>query len=176
MAHRVHKFERQLDGKLPEDFMVINPNGTVPAILDEDNGVELFESAAILFYLAEKSGKFLPAEIKARGEVIKWLVFEAANIGPIMGELYHYILRSADELADVHLQRYRDKIAQYCSIIDQQLKGREFVCGEFSIADVALYSWHGVLEDMADINLSEYPILKNWAERISKRPSAVATA
>ena len=176
LAHRVHKFERQLDGKLPEDFMVINPNGTVPAILDEDNGVVLFESAAILYYLAEKSGKLLPAKLEARGEVMKWLVFEAANIGPTMGELYHYMLRAADELADVHLQRYKDKIAQFCLILEQQLEGREFLCGDYSIADVALYPWYDVMEDMADVKLSEYPGLKNWAGKISKRPAATATA
>lgn len=171
-----HKFERQRDGKLPEDFMRINPNGTVPAILDEDNGLVLFESGAILCYLAEKSGMFLPDDLKIRGEVMKWLIFESANMGPTMGELYHYMLRAPEEIAEVHMQRYKDKVAQYCSMLEQQLEGREFLCEEYSIADIALYPWHGILEDMADVNLGDYPNLNNWASRISQRPAAIASA
>jgi GSH-dependent disulfide-bond oxidoreductase len=175
LPYKVHKFERQEDGKLPEDFLAINPNGTVPAILDEDTGAVLFESAAILYYLAEKSGKLLPAELKDKGEAMKWLVFEAANMGATMGELYHYMLRAADELADVHLQRYKDKVAQFCSILEMQLQGREYLCGEYTIADIALYPWTVVLEDMADVNLGDYPGLNSWATRVSQRPAAMAS-
>jgi GST-like protein len=176
LPHAVHKFERQEDGYLPDEFLSINPNGTVPAILDEDNGVVLFESAAILYYLAEKSGKLLPVDLKTRGEAMKWLVFEAANMGATMSELYYYMLRSSEELADAHLQRYKDKVAQFCQIFEQQLEGREFLCGDYSIADVALYPWYDVLEDMADVKLSVFPNLEKWSERISKRPAAMATA
>lgn len=176
LPHKVHKFERQVDGKLPADFLAINPNGTVPAILDEDNGAVLFESAAILYYLAEKSGKLLPAELKDKGEAMKWLIFEAANMGATMGELYHYMLRAADELADVHLQRYKDKVAQFCSILDLQLQGRDYLCGEYSIADIALFPWTAVLEDMADVNLGDYPNLNSWSNRVSQRPAAMASA
>jgi len=176
LPFRVHKFERQVDGNLPDDFLEINPNGTVPAILDEDNGSVLFESCAILYYLAEKSGKLLPAGLKQRGEVMKWLMLEAANMGPTMGELYHYMLRAPDELADVHLQRYKDKVAQFCTILERQLADREYLCGECSIADIALFPWYGVLEDMAEVNLNAYPNLNNWAGRITKRPAAMATA
>ena len=175
MPYSVRKFERQSDGKLPEDFLAINPNGTVPAILDEDNGAVLFESGAILHYLAEKSGRLLPSDLKARGEVSKWLMFEVANMGPTMGELYHYMLRAADDIADVHLQRYKDKVAQFCAILERQLEGREYLCGDYSIADIALYPWTGILDDMADVNLSDYPNLTNWANRISRRPAAMAS-
>jgi len=175
LPYGVRKFERQSDGHLPEDFLAINPNGTVPAILDEDNGAVLFESGAILHYLAEKSGKHLPADLKTRGEAVKWLMFEAANMGATMGELYHYMLRAADEIAEVHLQRYKDKVAQFCAILEGQLQGREFLCGEYSIADMALYPWTAVLEDMADVSLNEYPNLKDWANRISRRPAVLAS-
>lgn len=176
LPYSVHKFEKQSDGKLPDDFLAINPNGTVPAILDEDNGAVLFESGAILYYLAEKSGKLLPPDLKTRAEAVKWLMFEVANMGPTMGELYHYMLRASDELADVHLQRYKDKVAQFCAILDLQLQGREFLCGEYSIADIALYPWYGVLEDMADVNLQNYPHLGEWASRIGQRAAAKSTA
>jgi len=175
LPYTIKKFERQVDGQLPDDFLAINPNGTVPAILDEENGSVLFESGAILHYLAKKSGKLLPTDLKARGEVMKWLMFEVANMGPTMGELYHYMLRASDELADVHLQRYKDKVAQFCTILDLQLQGREYLCGEYSIADIALYPWYGVLEDMADVNLSNFPNLKNWANSISQRSAVMAS-
>ena len=175
LPYSVKHIEKQSDGKFVDDFLTINPNGTVPAILDEDNGAVLFESAAILHYLAEKSGKLMPTELKTRAEVVKWLIFESANMGPTMGELHHYIIKASDEIADVHLQRYKDKVAQFSSILDRQLDGREFLCGEYSIADIALYPWYGILEDMADVNLSIYPNLNIWAGRINQRPAALAT-
>lgn len=175
LPYTVHIFEKQVDGKLPDEFLAINPNGTVPAILDKDNGAVIFESCAILYYLAEKSGKLLPVEIKARGEVMKWLIFEAANMGATMGELYYYLLQATDELADTHLQRYKDKITQFCLILDRQLEGRDYLCGEYSIADIALYPWYGVLEDMADVSLHEYQHLKKWAVTIDQRPTGIAS-
>lgn len=174
LPHRVRTIEGQSDGRFPDDFLAISPNGTVPAILDEDNGAVVFESGAILHYLAEKSGRLLPAGIKDRSEVMKWLMFEVANMGPIMGELLHYMVKASDEIADVHLQRYRDKVNRFCEILDRQLAEREYLCGEYSIADIALYPWHVVLEDMADVNLNDYPKLNNWAKRISNRPAATA--
>ncbi len=176
LPYAVHKFEKNADGKLPNEFLAINPNGTVPAILDKDNGAVLFESCAILYYLAEKSGQLLPAEIKNRGEVMKWLVFEAANMGATMGELYYYLLQATDELADAHLQRYKNKINQFCVIMERQLEGEAYLCGEYSIADIALYPWYGVLEDMADVSLINYPHLKKWADTISQRQAAIASA
>lgn len=174
LPYSVKQFERQVDGKLPDEFLAINPNATVPVIQDQENGAVLFESGAILHYLAEKSGQLLPSELKARGEVMKWLIFEAANMGPTMGELYHYMLRASDDIAEVHLQRYRDKVDQFCTILEHQLVGRDFLCGEYSIADIALYPWSAVLEDMADVSLNEYPNLSSWANRISQRPAAMA--
>lgn len=172
----VKQMEKQDNGNLPDGFLAINPNATVPAILDQDNGAVIFESGAILHYLAEKSGKFLPCELKARGEAVKWLMFEVANMGPIMGELYHYMLRVSDALADDHLQRYKDKVEKFCWILERQLEGGEYLGGEYSIADIALYPWYAVLEDMADVKLIDYPRLANWANRIALRPAAKATA
>lgn len=145
----------QRDGKLADDFLAISPNGTVPAILDEDNGAVLFESGAILHYLAEKSGHLLPTDIKERSEIMKWLMFEVANMGPTMGELFHYMVKASDEIADPHLQRYKDKVAKFCAMLERQLDKREYLCGAYSIADIALYPWHVVLEDMADVTLSD---------------------
>lgn len=173
LPYTVKRMEKQNNGHLPVEFLAINPNATVPAILDQDNGAIIFESGAILHYLAEKSGKYLPADLITRGEALKWLMFEVANMGPTMGELFYYMLHATDEIADIHLQRYKDKVAQFCTILDHQLDGRKFLCGEFTIADIALYPWCAVLEDMADVSLCDYPNLENWAFSIGKRPAAM---
>ena len=176
LPHYVKDIHGQSDGKLADDFMAISPNGTVPAILDEDTGAIIFESGAILYYLAEKSGYFLPADLKNRSEVMKWLMFEVSNMGPTMGEIFHYMVKASDDIADIHMQRYKDKVAQFCVILDRQLDDREYLCGEYSIADIALYPWHVVLEDMADVNLNDYPNLSNWVTAISNRSAAQPTA
>ena len=176
LPYTVKRVEKQNDGKFSDDFIAINPNATVPAIVDTDNGTTLFESGAILYYLAEKTRKLLPTDLKARAEVVKWLMFEVANICPTMVELYHYMLIDAEEISDAILQRYKDKLVRYCSILNQQLDGREYLCGEYSIADIALYPWSVILEDMAEINLGDYPNLRNWVTAISNRATTLPAA
>lgn len=114
----------------------------------------------------------MPANLEDRAEVVKWLMFEVANMCPVMVELYHYMLVDSEEIPDTVFQRYKDKLVRYCSILNQQLDDREYLCGEYSIADIALYPWSIILEDMAEINLDDYPNLKNWATIISKRSAA----
>ncbi len=172
IPHETHIVERR-DGALVDEYLSVNPNATVPAIVDKDAGITLFESAAILCYLAELSGKLLPANPQQRAEVYNWLLFEAANIGPVVAEIYHYMMLMENELADIHMQRYQNKLVRYCEILDQRLEVGDYVCGDFSIADIALFPWTVVYEDLAEVDLSEYPNLSRWAERIGQRPSAV---
>ena len=176
LPYTVKRIEKQSNGEFAADFIAINPNATVPALVDTDAGISLFESGAILYYLAEKTKKLLPANLKARAEVVKWLMFEVANMCPAMVELYHYMLIDSEEIPEAVLQRYKDKLARYCSILNQQLNGREYLCDEYSIADIALYPWTAILEDMAEINLGDYPNLKNWATTISNRSAAQPSA
>ncbi|MDH5183014.1 MAG: glutathione binding-like protein, partial [Gammaproteobacteria bacterium] len=129
----------------------------------------LFESTAILYYLAEKSGHLLPKMIEHRSKVIKWLSFEAANMCPAMIELHHYIMNDDGDVPDIIFQRYKDKLVQYSSILDQQLSDRDYLADEYSIADIALFPWTAALEDMAEISLSDYPNLERWATRINLR-------
>lgn len=171
IPHDVQIVERQ-DGKLADDYLTVNPNGTVPAIVDKEAEITLFESAAILCYLAEKAGSLLPDNPQDKGEVLNWLIFEAANIGPVVAEIYYYMMQMEDELANIHMQRYQDKLVRFCDIINQRLEGRDFLCGDISIADIALFPWTAVFEDLAEIDLGDYPNLHGWMERISKRPSA----
>lgn len=172
LPYAIQRVDKQSNGELAGDFIKINPNATVPAIQDQDTGATIFESGAILYYLAEKSQKLLPKNLTDRTEAIKWLMFEVANMGPTMGELHHYLLKYHDEVPEAILQRYKNKITQYCSILDRQLEGRAFICGEYSIADIALYPWMIILEDMADINVADYPNLNKWSNTITKRIEA----
>jgi len=170
LPYTVHVLEKHSGHTTAAEFSRINPNATVPAIADPDTGSTLFESGAILYYLAEKSGQLLPTELPRRAEVMKWLVFESANMGPVMGELFHYMLDDV-ELATQHLQRYKNKIAQFCSILDQQLAAREYLGHDYSIADIALYPWTAILGDMADVDLDNFKNLKRWSTAIAKRPA-----
>ena len=175
LPYAIKRVEKQSDGKLAADFLAINPNATVPAIVDTDTGVTLFESGAILYYLAEKTQQLLPTCLEARAEVVKWLMFEVANVCPAMVEVYYYTLADSAQISDVVLRRYQEKLVRYCTILNRQLDGREYLCGEYSIADIALYPWSAVLEDMAEVSLDDYPHLKNWAAIIGSR-AAVITA
>ena len=161
--------ERQSNGELDASYLAINPNGTVPAIIDTETNITLFESGAILFYLAEKTGKLLPADLNARAEVMKWLMFEAANVSPVMSEVHHYLLADNGENGDVILSRYKNKLALYCEMLNRQLDGRMFLCGDFSIADIAVYPWAAILEDMADIKPGDFPYLDAWVKFIAGR-------
>ncbi len=174
LPYDIRVIAKQDDGKFPAEYLAINPNGTVPSIEDSENGVVLFESGAILYYLAEKTGKLLPDALDARAEVMKWLLFEAANVNSAILELYHYLVKATDTVPDTVLQRYQAKLMHYCALLEQQLEGREYLCGSFSIADIALYSLSMVLEDMADIQLSDYPNMNRWINTINQRPAVQA--
>ena len=160
-----------LSDELDEEFVRISPNRTAPAILDTETGVTIFESAAILIYLAEKSGKFLPTESRKRAEVVQWLMFEAANVCPTMIELHHFLLNDTGEYPTELFERYKNRLEKYCTILDHQLENQAYLAGDFSIADIILFPWTVALEDMAEINVADYPSLYNWVARISSRQS-----
>lgn len=147
----------------------INPNKTVPIIQDDDTGAIVYESNAILIYLAEKANMLLPTLETNRIEVLNWLIFESANFGTVMLELYHYLLKSQSELPDVHIKRYEEKMASFCLMLEKQLNGRDYLCEQFSIADITYYPWFEITEDLANIQINNYPNIKNWIERIKSR-------
>jgi GST-like protein len=151
-----------------EAFAEISPNGITPAIVDTDTGATIFESGAILLYLAEKSGKLLPSDDRLRADVTKWLMFEAANVCPTMIELHHYLLNDYGQFSESVCERYKKQLEKYCAILNKQLEDRDYLAGEYSIADIILYPWTVTLEDMADIDIADYPHLNKWAMKITK--------
>lgn len=175
IPHKTISIDMTSKGDLLDELEKINPNKKVPALIDEETGVILFESSAILYYLAEKTNLFLPKDLIKRSEVMKWLMFESANLSPIMLELIHYEVFATEALPDIHMQRYKENIANACSILDQQLSQKEYLCDEYSIADIATFPWYLLLVDLAEINLDYYPNLNRWISTIKNRP-AVQTA
>jgi GST-like protein len=122
-------------------FLKINPNGRIPAIVDHDNGdFAVFESGALMIYLAEKAGKLLPKDVKGRSLVIQWLMFQMGGIGPMMGQA-NVFYRYAPEKLPYAIERYQREVRRLFEVLDEQLEDHEYVAGDYSIADIAHWSW-----------------------------------
>jgi GSH-dependent disulfide-bond oxidoreductase len=164
------------------DFLRVNPNGKIPAIVDHDGPggepLALFESAAILLYLAEKAGALLPADPAARWEAICWTVWQVANQGPGLGQATHFLKYAPDGgHVDPYAQdRFRAEAQRVYRVLDERLTGRAYLAGEeFSIADIACFPWTRLHRNHG-ITVTDYPALAAWSERIAARPSARAKA
>ncbi len=161
-------------GKLEQKeewFLKINPNGRVPAIIDHDNGdFAVFESGAILIYLAEKTGKLLPAEPKARSRVIQWLMFQMGGIGPMMGQA-NVFFRYAPEKIPYAIDRYQRESRRLFEVLERQLMGTPYIAGEeYSIADIALHSWVAGHE-WSGVSIDGLPGLQRWLDLVGARPA-----
>jgi GST-like protein len=153
-------------------FLAISPNNRMPAIVDPDGPdgapLALFESGAILLYLAEKTGRFLPAEPRGRWDVVQWLMFQMANVGPMFGQAGHFT-RYAPEKIPYAIERYTNETRRLCGVLDRQLARREFVAGAYSIADMAIFPWVHAIQERLDA--AETPHLAAWADRLRARPA-----
>jgi len=157
------------DQKKPE-YLKLNPNGRIPTIVDRDNGdFSVFESGAILIYLAEKSGQFLPADPKGRSIVLQWLMFQIGGIGPMQGQA-HVFYRYAPEKIQYAIERYQNETFRLYTVLDTQLKENEFLTGELSIADIATWPWvRSYL--WAGLEIEELPNLRRWLDVLAERPA-----
>jgi len=155
------------------EFRAINPNGKIPALVDpgadEGRDLAIFESGAILIYLAEKYFKFLPASGAARAHTLQWLMFQMAGVGPMFGQYYHFV-NSAKEPIPYAIDRYRKEVARLFGVMDQHLSASEFLAGDYSIADMATWPWVHDPESF-EVNLDEIPNVKRWIETIGERPA-----
>lgn len=158
------------DQKQPE-FLGINPNGRIPAIVDRDNDdFAVFESGAILLYLAEKTGQFLPTEAKRRSRVIQWLMFQMGGVGPMMGQanVFH---RYFPEKIQPAIDRYQNEVRRLFTVLEAGLEGRDFLVDDYSIADMANWAWVRT-HAWSGVELDDLPNLCGWLERIGSRPAA----
>lgn len=158
------------------DFLKIAPNNRIPAIVDHapaDGGepLSLFESGAILEYLGDKAGQFLPRTLRERTEVLQWLHWQMGGLGPMAGQNHHFN-RYAPEPIPYAIDRYVKETARLYGVLDRQLEGRDYVAGEYSIADMAIYPWAKGWEGQKQ-RLEDFPNMAAWLQRMAGRPAVV---
>ena len=151
------------------EFTSLNPNQKIPAIVDDDNGVQLAESGAILVYLAEKTGRFLSTSPEARYQALQWLMFQMAHIGPMLGQAHHFRLQAKEKLAYA-IERYEKEAARLFKVLDTQLAQTNYLAGDYSIADIATYPWIMRYFNFG-VSLDDFAALKRWTERVGARPA-----
>ncbi len=150
------------------DYLKICPNGRIPAIVDTDTGISVFESGAILLYLAEKSGKLLPTDLSGRYDVMQWLMFQMSGIGPMQGQAVAFIRYFPEEVPQA-IKRYRNESRRLYEVLEARLTDREYLAGEYSIADIASYSWvRSYYWGRVDIDGLDH--LQAWMQRMADKP------
>jgi glutathione S-transferase len=150
-------------------FLRINPNGRIPAIVDRDAGdFAVFESGAILLYLAEKTGRFLPQDTKQRSVAVQWLMFQMGGVGPMQGQA-NVFFRYAPEKIEYAIQRYQNETKRLYGVLDNRLAESEFLAGDYSIADMATWPWVSI-HAWAGLEIDDLPNLKRWVETVGARP------
>ncbi|GAB1541228.1 glutathione S-transferase N-terminal domain-containing protein [Scytonema sp. NUACC21] len=159
------------------DFLKISPNNRIPAIVDREpvaggSPISVFESGAILLYLAEKTGKLIPTtDLRRRVEVLQWLFWQMGGLGPMAGQNHHFS-QYAPEKIDYAIQRYVNETGRLYAVLNKQLADREFIAGDYSIADIACYPWIVPYKPQSQ-NLEDFPNLKRWFEAIKERPATI---
>ncbi|HSC16985.1 MAG TPA: glutathione S-transferase N-terminal domain-containing protein [Gammaproteobacteria bacterium] len=152
-------------------YLALNPNGRIPTIVDHDNGgFAVFESGALMIYLAEKAGKLLPTDVKGRSLVIQWLMFQMGGIGPMMGQA-NVFYRYAPERIPYAIERYQREVRRLFEVLESRLKDHEFLAGDYSIADIANWSWVRGYR-WSGVALDGLPAVSRWLDAIAKRPAA----
>ncbi|NEU73220.1 thiol:disulfide oxidoreductase [Hassallia byssoidea VB512170] len=169
LPYNVHKIDITKNEQFTPEYIAINPNSKIPAIIDQDTEMKVFESGAILIYLAEKTGKFLPVDQKGRFQVLEWLMWQMGGVGPMSGQLNHF-KRYAPEKIPYAIARYEKETLRLYSVLDKQLVDKEFICGDYSIADIATYPWISIYESQG-LTLDNHPNLKRWVETVQQRPA-----
>lgn len=174
LEYKIHPVNISTGEQFRPEFLAIAPNNRIPAIVDHnpvDGGapINLFESGAILEYLADKTGKFLPSDTRKRAEVMQWLFWQMAGLGPMAGQNHHFV-QYAPERIPYAMERYIKETTRLYGVLDKQLEGRDFIAGDYSIADMACYPWI-VPHEKQKQDLAAFPNLKRWFDAMSERPA-----
>ena len=150
------------------DFLKISPNNTIPASVERETGFHLMESGAILMWLAEREGKLMPSG-NGKWEVIEWLMWQMGGVGPMLGQVHHFVKYNAGK-APYAEERFSKEARRLYGILDERLQGRDFIAGDYSIADIATWPWISRFE-WQQIDLNEFPRVRDWYVRIAERPA-----
>lgn len=156
------------------DYLEISPNAKMPAIVDHDvagEPVPVFESGAILLYLAEKTGRFAPTDARGRKELYEWMFWQVGNQGPIAGQLSHFV-NYAPSGEDYGLARYKGEYERNLAVLDNRLSGRDYILGEYSVADMIAFPWAFIAKPLS-VSLDEFPQVLEWRARIKTRPAVM---
>ena len=173
LPYKVHPVNIGQGDQFKPDFVAINPNSKIPAIVDSDGPggrpYAMMESGAILLYLAGKTGKFLPQSVRGKYDAMQWLMFQMGGVGPMFGQVHHF-LRSAKEMVPYAIERYTKETRRLYGVLNDRLKSHEYLAGEYSIADIATYPWVARFE-WHKTDLADYPQVKRWFDKLSARPA-----
>ncbi len=169
LPYKAHAIDISKDEQFAPSFLKIAPNNRIPAIVDNDNGMSLMESGAILIYLADKTGKLMPKSGEGRYKVIEWLMWQMGGAGPMLGQVHHFVKYNAGK-APYAEERYLKEAHRLYKVLNTQLEKSEYVAGDYSIADIALWPWISRFE-WQTIDLNAYPNVKRWYVSIAGRPA-----
>ncbi len=171
LSYNVHALALAEQQQKEDWYLALNPNGRIPTIVDRSNDdFVVFESGAIMLYLAERTGRLIPKDAKGRSRVVQWLMFQMSGVGPMMGQA-NVFLRYAPEKLPYAIDRYQREVRRLFEVLDRQLTGHEFVAGsDYSIADIALWSWvHG--HEWSGVGIEGLAKLERWLQVIGSRPA-----
>ena len=175
LPYSVHKVDISKGEQHKPEFLRISPNNRIPAIVDPDGPggkpISLFESGAILIYLAEKTGQFLPKDPVAKYKSLEWLMWQMGGVGPMFGQAHHF-LRAAPSKIEYGIKRYVDEAKRLYGVLDKRLSQAEYLADEYSIADIATYPWVA-RHEWHQVNLVDVPNVKRWYDIIDARPAVV---
>lgn len=167
LPYTVHPIDIGKNDQFDEDFLTISPNNKIPAIVDQDNGMSLMESGAILIYLAEKTDMLMPKQ--NRWQILEWLMFQMGGFGPMLGQAHHF-LHFKPEVSEYASKRYKVEAQRLYAVIDHQLEQNEYIAGDYSIADIALWPWASRFE-WQQVDLDDFENVKRWYISIAERPA-----
>jgi len=174
LPYRVHAVDIGAGAQFEPDFLKISPNNKIPAIVDSDGPdgepISLFESGAILLYLAGKTGRFLPADTRGRYQVLEWLMFQMGGVGPMLGQAHHFRLYAPQKIPYA-IERYTNEAKRLYGVMNRQLAKNKYIAGpEYSIADIAIFPWLRSWKNQG-IAWNDHPHLKGWFDEIAARPA-----
>ncbi len=177
LAYKTHAVNLPEKQQLTPEFERLNPNQRIPALVDQDaegGPLTIFESGAILIYLAEKTGKFMPRDVHGRSEVLQWLMFQMAGIGPMIGQA-GYFMQTAEEKIPFAIQRYTNESLRLVGVLDKRLADRPFLAGDYSIADIATYPWVAAawpfFRNMFSADAGQGANVQRWLDAMAARPA-----
>jgi glutathione S-transferase/GST-like protein len=172
LPYTLHTLDLSGGAQKKPDFLKINPNGRIPAIVDHsEDDFAVFESGAILVYLAEKTGRLMPTDVKGRSRVMQWLMFQMGGIGPMMGQA-NVFFRYFPEKIPAAIDRYQGESTRLFRVLDGHLKDHEYLAGDYSIADIANWAWVRT-HKWSGVAMDDMPHLKRWTDAIRARPAVL---